>query len=107
MMMIRNMSSLRESALTLMLLRLADLPRRLCEIFLLDIFPAGRREELRSENSATSGEVVLPIVSYGEHASLRHDVPQVCPVEPIRELVEVKLHRQGRSIAKRTLTIAS
>jgi hypothetical protein len=31
-------------ALTLVLLRLADLPRRLRKILLLDIFPAGRRK---------------------------------------------------------------
>jgi hypothetical protein len=73
-----------------MLLCLADLPRRLRKILLLDIFPAGGRKVsggfLRVRGRK---EEHVPVISDSEHPRFRHDVTQIGPIESVRELTTI------------------
>jgi hypothetical protein len=72
-----------EALLTLVFLRLADFPRSLCKVFLLDIFPVSGRN-VRNGHCATEGkEEPVPVISNGEHSGFCHDVAQISPVEPV------------------------
>ena len=50
--------------------------------------------------------VTVPVISNGEHARFRHNVPQVCPVEPVRELKRNNRVQTIKIIRMRATTMA-
>lgn len=62
---------------------LAAFVRSSCWIYSLR---GGKGVSMKNPSHQVKRDETVPIISNSKHACLRHDVPQVCPIKPIREL---------------------
>lgn len=80
---------------TLVFLGIADLPRRLHQVLLINVVPARKISFVRNTTFARGN---LPLVSDGKHPRFRDDITKIGTIETIRQLCS------NRSIAERHRT---